>query len=144
MLQLLSTCEFTLPTIIFIFLFIEVTWQPGMRSMSLWCLRILLALLTWMSGIQKYKRSKYSRNCWSYECMYTLSGFHRVVALTKTTIFTCYYFNQECDDFFDRIGKTMLKRMYVLRSSVLNIDWNIFLMYYLNYYLLLFYIVICT
>ena len=24
--------------------------------------------------------------------------------------------------------------MYVFRSSVLNIDWNIFLMYYLNYY----------
>jgi hypothetical protein len=58
---------------------------------------------------------------------------------------TCYYFNQECGDFFlDRIGKTMLKRMYVLRSSVLNIDWNIFLMYYLNNYLFLFYIVICT
>jgi hypothetical protein len=35
---------------------------------------------------------------------------------------TCYYFNQECGDFFDRIGKTMLKRMYVLRSSVLDID----------------------
>jgi len=29
----------------------------------------------------------------------------------------------------------MLKRMYVCRSSVLNIDWNIFLIYYLNYYL---------
>ena len=24
---------------------------------------------------------------------------------------TCYYFNQMCGDFFDRIGKTMLKRM---------------------------------
>ena len=35
---------------------------------------------------------------------------------------TCFYFNQECGDFFDRIGKTMLKRMYVLRSSVLDID----------------------
>ena len=35
---------------------------------------------------------------------------------------TRYYSNQECGDFFDRIGKTMLKRVYVLRSSVLNID----------------------
>ena len=34
----------------------------------------------------------------------------------------CYYFNQECGDFFDRIGNSMLKRMYVCRSSVLNID----------------------
>ena len=29
---------------------------------------------------------------------------------------TCCYFNFECGDFFDRIGKTMLKRVYVLRS----------------------------
>jgi hypothetical protein len=35
---------------------------------------------------------------------------------------TCYSFNQQCGDFFDRIGKNMLKRMYVFRSSVLNID----------------------
>ena len=35
---------------------------------------------------------------------------------------TCYYLNQRCGDFFDRIGKTMLKRMYVLRSNVLNIE----------------------
>jgi hypothetical protein len=35
---------------------------------------------------------------------------------------TCYFFNQECGDYFDRIGKTMLKRMYVFRTSVLNID----------------------
>ena len=34
--------------------------------------------------------------------------------------------------------------MYVLRSSVLNIDWNIFLMYYMNNYLFLFYIVVCN
>ena len=33
-----------------------------------------------------------------------------------------YYFNQECGDFIDRIGKTMLKSMHVFRSSVLNID----------------------
>ena len=25
---------------------------------------------------------------------------------------TCYYFNQECGGFFDRIGKNMLKRMF--------------------------------
>ena len=35
---------------------------------------------------------------------------------------TCYFSNQECGDFFDRIGKTMFKRMYVFRTSVLNID----------------------
>ena len=36
---------------------------------------------------------------------------------------TCYNFKQECGDFFDRlIGKSMLKMMYVFRSSVLNID----------------------
>jgi hypothetical protein len=37
---------------------------------------------------------------------------------------TCYYFNQECVDFFDYLGKSMFKRvyMYVRRSSVLNID----------------------
>ena len=35
---------------------------------------------------------------------------------------TCYHFNQECDDFFDRIGKSMFKRMYIFRSIVLNID----------------------
>jgi hypothetical protein len=35
---------------------------------------------------------------------------------------TCYYHNQKCGDFFDRIGKTMVKRIYVLRSNVLNID----------------------
>ena len=38
--------------------------------------------------------------------MYALSGFHRVVTLTKTTIFN---WGQECGDFFDPIGKTMLK-----------------------------------
>jgi len=48
---------------------------------------------------------------------------------------TCYYFSQECGDFFDRIGKSMLKMIYVCLSSVLYIDWNIFFMYYLNYYL---------
>ena len=31
---------------------------------------------------------------------------------------TCYYFNQECGDLFDRMGKIMLKRMYAWRSSV--------------------------
>jgi hypothetical protein len=31
---------------------------------------------------------------------------------------TCYYFNQDGGDLFDRIGKSMLKRMYVWRSSV--------------------------
>jgi hypothetical protein len=35
---------------------------------------------------------------------------------------TLYYFNQECNDFLDRIGKSMLEGMYVCRSSVLNID----------------------
>ena len=35
---------------------------------------------------------------------------------------TCYHFNQECDDFFDRIGKSIFKRMYIFRSIVLNID----------------------
>jgi hypothetical protein len=30
----------------------------------------------------------------------------------------CYYFNKECGDLFDRIGKGMLKRMYVCQSSV--------------------------
>ena len=43
-------------------------------------------------------------------------GFHSVVALTKLQFLigdTCYYFNQKCGDFFDRIDKTMLKRMYV-------------------------------
>ena len=34
----------------------------------------------------------------------------------------CCYINQECGDFFDRIGKSMLKRMYVFPSSVLDID----------------------
>ena len=34
----------------------------------------------------------------------------------------CYYFSQVCGDFFDRIGKIMLKMMYVFRSCVLNID----------------------
>jgi hypothetical protein len=29
---------------------------------------------------------------------------------------TCYYFDQECGDLFDRIGKCMLKRVYVCRS----------------------------
>jgi hypothetical protein len=38
---------------------------------------------------------------------------------------TCYYSSQEWGDVFDRIGKNILKRMYVCRSSVLNIDWNI-------------------
>jgi len=37
-----------------------------------------------------------------------------------------------------------LKRMYVCLSSVLYNDWSIILMYYPNYYLYLFYIVICT
>ena len=50
----------------------------------------------------------------------------------------CYYLSQVCGDFFDRIGKIMLKRMYVCRSSVLNIDWNVILIYYLNYFLLLY------
>jgi hypothetical protein len=36
-----------------------------------------------------------------------------------------------CGDFFDMIGKSMLKRMYAYQSSVLNIDWNVFLLYYL-------------
>ena len=35
---------------------------------------------------------------------------------------TFYYFNQKCGDFFDRIGNVCLKRMYICRSSVLNID----------------------
>jgi hypothetical protein len=48
---------------------------------------------------------------------------HDITKQTKAKPdYYCYYFNQECGDFFDRIGKTMLKRMYVLRSSVLNID----------------------
>jgi hypothetical protein len=34
---------------------------------------------------------------------------------------TCYYVSQECADFFDRIGKHMLKWIFVCRSSVLNI-----------------------
>jgi hypothetical protein len=79
-------------------------------------------------------RSMFSRNCWLYACLSALSGFHRVVAFTKTTIFDwwhSYYFNQVCGDFFDMIGKSMLKRMYAYRSSVLNIDWNVFLLYYL-------------
>ena len=42
-----------------------------------------------------------------------------------------------CGDLFDPIGKIMLRRMYVCRSSVLNIDWNVFLLYYLKYYLYL-------
>jgi hypothetical protein len=33
---------------------------------------------------------------------------------------TCYYPNEECGDLFDRIDKSMLKRMYVCRC--LNID----------------------
>jgi hypothetical protein len=52
----------------------------------------------------------------------------------------CYYLRQECGNFFDRIGKTMPKSMHVFRSSVLNIDWNIFLVYYLSLYLFLFFI----
>ena len=35
---------------------------------------------------------------------------------------TCYYLNQECGDFFNRIGKSMLKRMHVFRLSAVNID----------------------
>jgi hypothetical protein len=35
---------------------------------------------------------------------------------------TCYYSNQKCSDFCNRIGKIMIKSMYVFRSSVLNID----------------------
>ena len=31
---------------------------------------------------------------------------------------TCYYLNQECDDFCDRLGKSNLIKMCVLRSSV--------------------------
>jgi hypothetical protein len=91
--------------------------------------QILPALLTWMFGIRKYKRSKFSRNCWPYTCLYALSRFYRVVALAKTTILnwdTCYCFKQKCDEFFDRIGKSVLKRVYVWRSNVLNIDWNMF------------------
>ena len=42
-----------------------------------------------------------------------------------------------CGDLFDPIGKIMLRRMYVCRSSVLNIDWNVFFLYYLKYYLYL-------
>ena len=52
---------------------------------------------------------------------------------------TFYYFNQECGDFFDQISKSMLKRVYVYILSVLNIDWNIVLLYYLNYYLYLYF-----
>ena len=44
-------------------------------------------LLLECSAYKKYKRSKLSRNCCSYECIHTLSRLHRVVALTKTTIF---------------------------------------------------------
>ena len=44
---------------------------------------------------------------------------------------TCYYFDQECGDLFDRIGKCMLKRVYVCRSSALNIDLN---MHRIQYY----------
>jgi hypothetical protein len=32
-------------------------------------------------------REQVSRNYLPYACLYALSGFHRVVALTKTTIF---------------------------------------------------------
>jgi hypothetical protein len=35
----------------------------------------------------KNMRSMFSRNCWPYACLSALSGFHRVVALTKTIIF---------------------------------------------------------
>jgi hypothetical protein len=70
----------------------------------------------------KYKRSKFFRNCRPYTGLYALYGLHRDVTLTKTTLLltwdTCYYFNQDCGDLFDRIGKSMLKRMYVWRSSV--------------------------
>jgi hypothetical protein len=80
--------------------------------------------------VYKNMRSMFSRNGWPYACLSALSGFHRVVAFTKTTIFDWWhkcYFNQVCGDFFDRIGKRMLKMMYVCRSSVLNIDCNVFL-----------------
>ena len=49
--------------------------------------------------------------------------FTELLALQKLQcLITCYYFNQERGDLFDRIGKTMLTMMYVCRSSVLNID----------------------
>jgi hypothetical protein len=35
---------------------------------------------------------------------------------------TWYYHNEQCDDLFDQICKSMFKRMYISRLSVLNID----------------------
>ena len=35
----------------------------------------------------KYKRSKFSRNCWPYTGLYALCGLHRDVTLTKTKLF---------------------------------------------------------
>ena len=46
---------------------------------------------------------------------------YKIRSLTKTTTFnwgTRYYLNQECDDFFDRLGKSNLIRICVLQSSV--------------------------
>ena len=47
-------------------------------------------------------------------------------------VYTCYYFTQKCGDFFDRIGQSMLKRMYV---KCFRYWLKYILMYYLNYYL---------
>jgi hypothetical protein len=69
------------------------------------CHRISSTLLTWMSGIQKYKRSKFSRNCWQYARLYALSGFHRVVTLTKTTIFNVLASNFNLDHWYSTVDK---------------------------------------
>ena len=87
--------------------------------------RIPSILLTWMSGIQNVFK-KLLTIC-MYLCPVWISQSCRPYRALQFLIGdTCYYYNQECGDFLDPIGKSMLKSMHVYRSSVLDIDWNIF------------------
>ena len=116
-------------------------WQPGVRSVSLFAIESLQHFLLECPAYTNIRDESFQENVDSVNVFVPCLDFSELSPLQKLQCLigdTCYYFKQECGDFFDRIGKTILKSMYVFRSSVLHIDWNIFLMYYLSFYLFLF------
>jgi hypothetical protein len=86
-------------------------------------------------------------------CEFRCSGIHKTEGEFRCSGYTKQRVNSGAPEYTKQgvnsgapeyTNKFSLKKVYVCRSSVLYIDWNIILMYYPNYYLFLFYIVICT
>jgi hypothetical protein len=72
-----------------------------------------------MSGIQNIRDKSFQEIVDHMNVFMPFLDFTELPPLQKLQFLivdTCYYLIQKCVDFFDRIGKTMLKRMYVLLS----------------------------